>query len=167
MKINIVNCPDVNFKPYVEEAVAFYSKELIPDGRLRNRCKVKIRFTNKIDEYGFASVEGFNSRNEPREFLVEVHPGIGVRAILETLAHEMVHVKQYIRGETNDQLSVWRGRRINSDKVDYWEHPWEIDAFGREAGLFYKFVTTNHLWDIFPDFRNPALPITPIPITWK
>lgn len=166
MKIKIVNCPDRDFKPYVEEAISFYAEQLIPDGRIRNRCTTKVRFNHKISDYGVASVEACNAKNQPRKFLIEIHPGIGVRAILETLAHEMVHVKQYIMGETNDQLSVWRGRKLDSDAIDYWDHPWELDAYGREPGLSYKFVTQNQLWDVFPDFRNPELPIITKPIMW-
>ena len=167
MQITVVNCPDKDFKPYVERAATFYSKELIPNTRIRNRCLTKIRFTDKIDEYGFCSVEKNNTRNQPREFLIEIHPGIGARRILETLAHEMVHVKQYIHNETDDQLSMWRGKRVDSEKVEYWSHPWEIDAYGRETGLLTKYVVSECLWEIFDEFRNPALPIVSMPIKWK
>ena len=77
------------------------------------------------------------------------------------------HVKQYIQDETNDQLSKWRGKKINSDKVDYWVQPWEIDAYGRETGLLTKFAISEHLWEIFDDFVNPGEPIVKQPIKWK
>ena len=96
MQLKIVNCPDRDFKPYVERAALFFAKQLIPDGRLRNRCFTKIRFDAKIEEQGYCSVEGYNTRNEPREFLIEIHPGLGVRTILGVLAHEMVHVYEAV-----------------------------------------------------------------------
>ncbi len=120
MRVRVVNCPDKDFKPFVEKAAQFYAKELIPNTRIRNYCLTQIKFDESLQEYGFASVEKYNTRNQPRQFLIEIHPGLGSRRILETLAHEMVHVKQYIQNETNDQLTKWRGKRINSDKVDYW-----------------------------------------------
>ena len=126
-----------------------------------------IRFDGNLEEYGYASVEDYNTRKQAREFLIEIHPGIGARKILETLAHEMVHVKQYIFNETDDNLSVWRGKKINSDKVDYWNHPWEIDAHGRETGLLTKFAVQECLWEVFDEFRNPNLPIVSVPIKWK
>ena len=116
MLVKVVNCPDKDFKPFVERAALFYSKELVPNSRIRNNCSVEIKFDENIKEYGFASVEEYNTRKQPRKFLIEIHPHIGSRRILETLAHEMVHVKQYIQDETNDQLSKWRGKKINSDK---------------------------------------------------
>jgi hypothetical protein len=32
------------------------------------------------------------------------------------------------------------GKVINSEKVNYYDHPWEIEAHGRERGLFYRWV---------------------------
>lgn len=167
MKVIVKNCPDKNFKPYVERALSFYSKELIPNTRVRNNCETTIRFTSKIKDFGYAIVKSSNSRKQPRKFLIEVHPGIGARNILETLAHEMVHIKQYINGETDDQLTVWRGQSIDSNTVEYWSHPWEIDAYGREVGLFTKFAMKEKLWDVFENIKNPDLPIVSIPIKWK
>lgn len=167
MEIKIINCPDKDFKPFVERAANFYAKELIKNTRIRNNCFTTIRFDGKLDEYGYASVEDYNTRKQPREFLIEIHPGIGARRIFETLAHEMVHVKQFINGETDDKLASWKGKSVNSDKVDYWEHPWEIDAHGRETGLLTKFAISEMLWEIFDEFKNPNLPIVSVPIRWK
>ena len=167
MYFRVVNCPDPDFRPYVERAASFYAKQLIPDGRLRNRCFTKIRFAANIQEQGYCSVESYNTRNQPREFLIEIHPGLGARSILETLAHEMVHVKQFLTGQTDDQLDSWMGKRVNYEETDYWDQPWEIDAHGREAGLLTKFATQEHLWEVFNEFRNPKLPIVSKPIKWK
>lgn len=167
MKLKIVKCPEKNFKPYVKKAALFFAKELITNGRIRNNCNIVIKFNSKIKDYGFAIVEDYNSKKEPRSFSIEVHPGIGARRILETIAHEMVHVKQFIEGETDDTLSTWRGKKVNSEKVDYWVQPWEIDAHGREVGLLTKFAIQECLWEIFEEFRNPALPIVSSPIKWK
>ena len=167
MNFRIINCPDKDFKPFVERAAEFYSKELVKNTRIRNNCHVEIRFCPKITEYGYASIEEYNTRKKPRKFLIEINPIIGSRRILETLAHEMVHVKQYIEGETNDELTRWRGKKVNPDKIDYWVQPWEIDAYGREAGLITKFAISERLWEIFKDFSDPLSPIQHRPIAWK
>lgn len=167
MQVKVVNCPDKDFKPYVERAAQFFAKELIPSKRIRNNCSVKIRFDGSMKEFGYANVEDYNTRNQARKFLIEIHPGLGARMILETLAHEMVHVKQYIMNETNDELSMWRGDFVDYDSLDYWSHPWEIDAHGREGGLLVKFSHEERLWEVFQGFRNPNLPIVSVPIKWK
>ena len=167
MQFKILNCPDKDFRPYLERAAAFYAKELIPDTRLRNRCFTKIRFDSTIKEYGYCSVEDYNTRNQPREFLIEIHPGLGAPTILSVLAHEMVHVKQFLTGQTDENLGTWMGKKFNYDETNYWDQPWEIDAHGREIGLLTKFVESEMLWDVFYGFRNPKLPIVSKPIKWK
>ena len=73
MKLRIYNCPDEDFKPYVERAVHFFAKELIVNKKIRNNCFVKIKFDDKIKDYGSCLVEEYNTRNQPREFLIEIH----------------------------------------------------------------------------------------------
>jgi hypothetical protein len=167
MDIKVLNCPDKDFKPYVIRAAHFFAKELIPNTRIRNNCLTTIRFDSTIVNYGSCGVEEYNTKNEPREFLIEIHPGIGAKNILATLAHEMVHIKQYIQHETNDELSMWKGKKVDSDSIDYWDHPWEIDAHGREIGLFTKFAVQEFLWEVFDGFKNPNVPIVSVPIKWK
>ena len=167
MQLKIYNCPDKDFKPFVADAARFFAEKLILNKRVLKNCHIKIRFTDKIKEYGYASVDEKHKGKKPRKFLIEIHPGIGARRILETLAHEMVHIKQYVTGELSDNMSAWYGIKIDSDKIDYWDHPWEIDAFGRENGLLYKYAVSHALWDIFDEFRNPDLPIVSTPIKWK
>jgi hypothetical protein len=84
-----------------------------------------------------------------------------------TLAHEMVHVKQYVYGETNEKLTRWKGERVDSDTIDYWVQPWEIEAHGYEAGLFTKFAIKEKLWEVFNGVQNPDSDIIPEPLGWK
>jgi hypothetical protein len=60
------------------------------------------------------------------------------------LAHEMIHVKQYAKGELKDYLRVnkskWKGQIIDPEEVDYWDQPWEIEAHEKEKGLYYMFI---------------------------
>lgn len=167
MHLKVVNCPDRDFKPFIERAASFFAKELIPNTRIRNNCHTLILFNPKIVEYGCAEIKGYNTLNKARDFLIEIHPGIGVRNIFETLAHEMVHVKQYVDGELNDTMTTWRGKRVNADNIEYWSQPWEIEAMGKEQGLLTKFAIQESLWDIFEGFRNPAATIEMTPIQWK
>jgi hypothetical protein len=152
MQLSIVGCPDKKrFRPFVKRAAQFYAKELLSEKMLDN-IFVRVKFNKDLDAYGYASVEDYNDSGKPREFEIELHPGIGAHDILKTLAHEMVHIKQYVYGETNERLTRWKGQRVDSDTVDYWVQPWEIEAFGRETGLYTRWVderglTGNELFD--------------------
>jgi hypothetical protein len=57
----------------------------------------------------------------------------------------MVHVKQYALGEMKDSrisldLVYWRGEEYDSSKVHYYDWPWEIEAAGRETGLYVRYM---------------------------
>jgi len=40
---------------------------------------------------------------------------------------------------------AWLGKTINPKKVSYWDLPWEIEAHGREVGLFVRYCEENKL----------------------
>ena len=165
MQLSIVGCPDKQqFRPYVKRAALFYAQELIKPKMLEN-IFLRIKFNPKIDAHGYASVIEFSRSNKPRQFEIELHPGIGAGEILKTLSHEMVHIKQYVHGEVNIDLTRWKGSRV--DQPDYWFQPWEIEAYGMQAGLFTKFAKQEKLWNIFEDVSNPDDNIENIPLGWK
>jgi hypothetical protein len=167
MQIKIVNCPDKDFKPFVKRSVNFYAENLIPSKRLRDNIYLTVKFNPKLTVWAFASIEEYNSSKKAREFLIEIHPWIGAAEILKTLAHEMVHIKQFVHGETNETLSKWKGISIDSDAIDYYQHPWELEAYSLETGLWTKFAIKEELWNVFEDIGNPDAPIKKIDIKWK
>jgi hypothetical protein len=58
-----------------------------------------------------------------------------MRDMLITVAHEMVHIKQYVKGEMPKSIT----------EGDYWDRPHEIEAHGRETGLFIRWAEANQL----------------------
>ena len=63
--------------------------------------------------------------------------------ILKTLGHELVHVKQYVTGELNwrEVGLTYKGVHYDPDNLrEYFELPYEIEAFGRERGLLVSFL---------------------------
>lgn len=167
MRLSVINSPDKDFKPYLKRAAHFYLESLIPSKRLRDNIFIQIKFVDDLKVLGSAYIEEYNASNKPREFCIELHPWIGARGILKTLAHEMVHVKQFIREETNDSLSVWKGKPIDADSIDYYSHPWEMEAHSLENGLFTKFAIKEELWNVFEEISNPNEPIPVSDIKWK
>ena len=61
---------------------------------------------------------------------------------LNTLAHEMVHVRQLAKGLMKflpNQARIWKGKRY-SNKTHYLDQPWELDAFARQEIVFRKAI---------------------------
>jgi hypothetical protein len=157
--------PDERFNEYVQRASQFYAEQLFPKQLLRH-IVVTVKFNKHLDAFGYTGVEKRNSKGKAREFLIELHPYISGKQILKTLAHEFVHVKQYVYEELNEPQTIWQGESIDSDAMDYYELPWEIEAFGKEAGLFTNFAKKESLWNVFEGVNNPDTPVEPVPIGW-
>ena len=76
-----------------------------------------------------------------------------------TLAHEMVHVKQWAKGEmyeyTVPDMVRFHKTKFNMADINYWDYPWEIEAFGRQLGLFVRFCEAQGIADN-EDMYEPA-----------
>ena len=165
MRLSIVGCPDKKkFRPFVKRAAEFYAQELISK-KMRENLFKRIKFEYGLDVLGYAQIDEYNDSGKPREFLIEINAGLSAADILKCIAHEMVHVKQYVYGETNETLTRWKGSLITES--DYWTEPWEIEAYGRECGLFTKFAVKEKLWNVFNNIVNPDDPIESEELGWK
>ena len=166
MQLSIVGCPvKERFRPYVKIAAIFFAEQLISKKMLEN-IYLRIKFDSKLEVYGYASVEEYNDSGKPREFCIEINPNIGAHDILETLAHEMVHVKQYAYSEMNEACTRWLGNKV-PEGLDYYNEPWEIEAYGMSRGLFSKFVSKEKLWEVFKNISDPDSPIEIESLGWK
>jgi len=58
-----------------------------------------------------------------------------------TIAHEMVHAKQWIMGElsTKGGFMRWNGKKVSS-KLAYHETPWEREAMASEVLMAHGFI---------------------------
>ena len=112
--------------------------------------QVKLRDFKGEDAYGYclALCDDGERPDRPRTFEIEAHSKLRLRRLLETIAHEMVHVKQYARGELYESERQskhrWQGKWFDKDP-DYWDRPWEIEAIGRETGLFIQWAQKEKL----------------------
>ena len=75
----------------------------------------------------------------PRYFQIRLDSGLGLSVLLETLAHEIIHLRQYAK----DQLYEYRngdnryaGERYKKDCDD---PPWEDEASKLERHLYQKY----------------------------
>ena len=53
---------------------------------------------------------------------------------LQILAHEMVHIKQFARNELDLSMERWK-KRLDCGAIDYWDQPWEREAYRLQARL--------------------------------
>jgi hypothetical protein len=104
------------------------------------------------DYEGEAMIEEGTRIKNPRDFKIVIDPyrirvddwgrvldySEWTSMILRTLAHEMIHVKQYIKGELTFRRGqmCWKKNIVDiSTEDDYYCAPHEIEAYGKEKWL--------------------------------
>ena len=122
-------------RSYAESMVHFCINTLMP--RMTS-LDIVVKITRSQGAMGYC-LETDNNRT----FEIELDRTLTLRKLMETLAHEMVHVKQYARRELNPTTEAWMGKTYNPKKISYWDLPWEIEAHGREIGLFVRWCESN------------------------
>ena len=128
------------FKRQQLMAIYYFASRLISKQMLRN-VEIKVSFKKDMDcAHGMVLVEDYNLSNKPRSFIIEVNKNDSDEEKLKTLAHEMVHIKQYVKGELNECQTVWRGTKIETE-LEYDEQPWEIEAYELGDKLYEEYCT--------------------------
>jgi len=96
------------------------------------------------DDAMLAEIDFDDRLKKPREFTITVDSTVPMRRIMESIAHEMIHLKQYATGEMQDtdrsEVVKWKGLDINLQQWEYWDRPWEIEAHGKELGIFIRWA---------------------------
>jgi len=130
-------------------ATKYFAGSLMSERLCKN---LTINLTCDINHYCHGSSVWVDSNHKPREFDITINSQKGKRTQLITLAHEMVHVKQNAIGELKSMLirreERWQGRYIKVDEMHYFEKPWEIEAYGRELGLYQMYMQWKKDWKI-------------------
>tara|TARA_R110002153_G_scaffold27498_13_gene85423 strand:+ start:3559 stop:4014 length:456 start_codon:yes stop_codon:yes gene_type:complete len=123
---------------YVDDVI----NDLFPREFKKRNIEIGIKFQtmcDPVDVLGYASVVDDDS------YLVEIARKYEIngvryetteRDIANVIAHELVHVKQFIRKELDDGLSRWKGQDVpigtrGAIKIPYLQQPWEQEAFRR------------------------------------
>ena len=133
----------------------FAMARLVPSKRLRNNVSINVHLKHH-EEGGEAMLSENADRYRPRDFKVIIdHHQAEIddygrtrtdtewgHTILRTLAHELVHVKQYLVGDLTwrDKGMLWKGVMFAPEYLtDQLETPYEVEAYGKEKGLLVSF----------------------------
>jgi hypothetical protein len=114
-----------NQRKYAESMATFVCNKF----NINPNIEISFRRMTNDANYGYAC------HLEDNDYEVEIKRSLPMREMLTTLAHELVHVKQYVKGEMPDVIT----------EGDYWDRPHEIEAHGRELGLFIRWCESNKL----------------------
>jgi len=105
------------------KAISFFSDRL----RLPDSILIDFSYSDKMKQHGLCW------RHENQHFCIRLATKQTQRNLLDTIAHEMVHVKQYVNNEIDDTLNTWKGQ-VRKDE------PWEEEAEGLAICLVNQFT---------------------------
>jgi hypothetical protein len=89
---------------------------------------------------------GYMESLSTKSFVITLDSSLPIDTLLETLAHEMVHVKQWFRGELAEPkpgVFKWHGEPVDVDQINYTNLPWEREAEELQSIIFDKYKYDN------------------------
>ena len=109
-----------------EKVVHYMIGKLMP--RMRT-LDIEVQLKNLTgDAVGFCMMEENN-----RMFTIEADRKLGIKDLVTTICHEMIHVKQYARKEMDDWsgtgVTRWKTKTFNAENTNYYKLPWEKEAY--------------------------------------
>lgn len=107
---------------------------LLPYPYKRN-ISITVEFVRQMENYG----ECLGDRNEAN-ITISKHDQDGdyfeLREMLLNIAHELVHAKQFIKGQLSPSTNKWKGKEVTEP---YRKTPWEKEAYLMEDELVRMF----------------------------
>lgn len=122
----------IEFQQIFNKAINFYSDYLFSNQLKKHLC-ICIEFNSTMKDYGYCEVLEY-THYKPRMFLIVLKKKKSISSMLTTLAHEMVHVKQYAYCELSENHYMWEGKDYS--KKSYFQLPWEQQAMMLEHFLY-------------------------------
>lgn len=127
----------------LEKAVRFYGKKIL-GARLANTLQVKVHVRKSVcnsNTKGQVFVEDLKPRYA-KKFRIQLNDNYDMQTLLQTLSHEMVHVRQFSRNQLTfkDGNVQWNGNDLGKfADQDYWSSPWEVEARAEEETYYKQF----------------------------
>jgi hypothetical protein len=139
----------------IENAAFYYAEKLLGLTLLKTikiNINLKRGMLSEDDAEGTCIWDDWDDlRKTPRNFTIELDSGVNIRNLLINLAHEMVHMKQWVKGDmyeySNPHMVRFMKKKYDMSNIDYWDFPWEIEAYGRQLGLFIRWCEAEGIGD--------------------
>jgi len=118
----------------IERFIALCLDYLLPYPYKRN-ISITVEFVRNMENYG----ECLGDRNEATITISKYDEDgnyFDLRNLLLNIAHELVHAKQFIKGQLSPSTEKWKGVKV---VAPYRKTPWEKEAYLMEDKLVKMF----------------------------
>ena len=127
------------------DAAYNYSKQLTLNrfnGIINIRVPRKKGYIDKVVG-GYCMADRFEHEDGRNYWAIDIDlANVTRKEMIQNLAHEMVHAKQFMKKELNVDTRKWKGRVYKSKASDPWdtELPWEKEAYRVEKTLYKNYI---------------------------
>ena len=135
MNVIVTGCRDLALRDELLVASHFFGRLLLSHQMLPH-IDIEIVMKTTTKDLGCCWVTHYNDWYKPRQFEIILKRHKSHKNTVATLAHEMVHMKQFAKGELNLGLTKWKKTTINTEQLPYKEWPWEIEASSCEYIMY-------------------------------
>ena len=88
--------------------------------------------------YGYCDYVGESYR--PRHFLIELDTYMHEELYIQTLLHELTHLRQWVVGSLRQKRGkMYYGKECVED-IEYWHQPHEVEAREQEETLYLEYL---------------------------
>lgn len=146
-----VNTPDWVFpetRANIESMINFVADRYIPE---HDELEIDVTFSKETSFGGLATVID-DEEDFPMQYEIDLDDFLlfEPEELMITVAHEMVHIKQFALGELRNcpRTVHYKGKyyRLKDGKIDpakYRDYPWEVEAYDNEAALYSAWKEHN------------------------
>lgn len=148
MKVHITGKAENLTNKEIRSAVFFYLKRLLGDNMAKKMTVDIIVDKDLLRTFDmYANISPLEADPRPKHFEVEIDAKLSKKQFLVSLAHEMIHLKQFAKNQMKDlekpQMTRWMGKYYKEENINYWARPWEIEAHNGELPLYEEFINNK------------------------
>lgn len=127
-------------KRVCEDVTVWFLNKFLP----RHRLDVRIvhRGLKREGVYGWCDFEDDYKR--PRSFLIELQSFMKQEDYIQTLLHELVHLRQWVNGSLQLRYGKMCYCKDPVEKYEYEYQPHEVEAREQEATLYLEYMSERN-----------------------
>ncbi len=116
------------------------AREILNHMDIKENMYLVIQYSEKLSSQfpGWTTFKAASKTISMPIIHVWIKSGLKPRKSIAVLAHEMIHVKQYIKGElvvTKDRTVFWHGKEYHYNDQEHQYTPWETEAYHHDSAL--------------------------------
>lgn len=149
MKVYITGKAENISNKEIRDAVYFYLRKLLGKSMSQKITLDILIEKDLLKTYEmYAAISPLEAETRPKHYELEIDARLPKKQFLVSLAHEMIHLKQFAKDQMKDletkKMTRWLGEYYVEENLDYWSRPWEKEAHENELLLYKSYLTEKN-----------------------